>query len=101
MKEELLSHKYKTSKDYELLFELQKTQRIVCFVDVKDFKNLNEYRLQDICQTQVRTNKEVVEICTRGIAYISAFAFKKMSLKDDFISQCEKQNLEFIVPNNK
>jgi DNA-binding protein len=94
-----LSHGYITSKDYENLFELAQKQRIVCFVNVKDYKDEGGYILQDICQTQVHKTEERMEICARGIAYISAFDFREMTVKQDFIQQCEIQNLEYIEPD--
>jgi len=79
---------YKTSKDYERLFDLAKTQRIICIVDY------------DTCRDTARTNYnksqkfgESIEINGRGIGYVWAHS------KEDFIKQCEREHVEFIEPD--
>jgi len=99
MSQTKLSHGYKTSKDYGKLFELAKHQRVVCFIEHKDHDDEEGYRLQDVCQTQVFKTEESQSVSVRGIAYISALQMDDISVKEDFISQCENCNLEFIEPN--
>lgn len=90
-----LQHGYETSTDYELLFELIKTQRVVCFVPYdKDSKT------KDVCQSQAMSIDGSIDIGARGISYISAFAINGKTLKEDFIMQCQVCKLEFIEPNN-
>lgn len=95
----MLSHGYKTSRDYNKLFELIKTQRVVCFVTYKEYRDKNGYKLQDVCQSQVRNSESMVDIGVRGISYISAMDFEDRNIKDDFISQCEASELEYIEPD--
>ena len=80
----LKSFKYKTCKDYNILFELVKTQRIVCFIK----KN----NIFDIC-ANTPSNSNNIEIGVRGISYIYT------DKKEEFIKQCEDYELEFIMPN--
>jgi hypothetical protein len=93
-----LSHGYAISKDYEKLFELIKTQRVVCFVNAYG-KDEDEYQLQDVCQSQVYSYDDRADIGARGIGYINAFNYGSYSVKEDFIQQCTQSNLEYIVPN--
>ena len=83
----LKKFKYKTSKNYELLYELIKTQRIVCFVENK--------KGVDIC-ANIPGND--CDIGVRGISYIYAIGNNEQERKKDFIKQCKEYNLEFIVP---
>lgn len=97
MSEEIkyLEHNYETSKDYELLYELIKTQRVVCFVQCKD------YKVKDIAQSSAIFREEHINIGARGIGYVSAFDFEDKTIKEDFIEQCNFYDLEFIEPNKK
>ena len=88
-----LQHNYKTSTDYEKLFELIKTQRIVCFAPYR-----KDTEIQDVCQSQSTAFTDHVDIGARGISYISALAIGGRTLKEDFIFQCEAMGLEFIDP---
>lgn len=91
---EKLSKRYLTSTNYDLLFELMQDQRVVCFVNYKDYKKGEDgYILQDICQTQAVKRDTMFEISARGYSYISAFD------KEEFIEQCKTSCLEFIEPN--
>jgi hypothetical protein len=83
------SHNYKTSKDYELLFELMQTQSIVCFLDYKNRTGNNKIR--DVCKTLCTGYS--YELCVRGLAYFSAFT------KEFFIECCKEYDVEFIEPN--
>ncbi len=91
-----LIHKYKTSKDYNKLWELSKTQRIVCFVNYGDNSDI-----RDVCQTQPMGDENGGDVGARGISYISAFDFNGKSAKEYFTEQCIKKNLEFIDPDSQ
>jgi len=85
----LLKQKYETSSDYEKLYELAKTQRVVCFIE-------NE-GVQDVCQTSASSN-DPHQIGARGICYIYPMEIDDKTKKEDFIDQCIKNRLEFIIP---
>jgi hypothetical protein len=99
--ENLLSHGYSTSKDYDKLFELIKTQRVVCFVTYKDDIGKDGHKLQDICQSSVQPSDSMIDIGARGVSHITAMAIRGRTLKEDFIRQCVDRELEFIEPNTK
>ena len=96
---EKLSHNYKTSKDYNRLFELMKQHRIVCFVDYNREPTENGYMIQDICQSSIILESDSAKIGCRGVSYIDAFEYKENSVLEDFIEQCNDYNLEFIDLN--
>ncbi|MDR1007975.1 MAG: hypothetical protein LBL65_05355 [Campylobacteraceae bacterium] len=81
------SHNYKTSKDYELLFELMQTQRIVCFLDYE----IGNSEIRDVCKT-ICTGYSY-ELGVRGMGYFSVHT------KEFFIECCKAYNVEFIEPN--
>lgn len=89
MKDDKLSHGYATSKDYQRLWELVKSFRIVCFVNAGE-KREDGYQLRDVCQSSVRYREGDVGIGSRGMAYISAFS------KEEFLEQCAESDLEYI-----
>lgn len=93
---EYLSHNYKTSKDYKKLFELIKTEIIVCFVN--SYKNPDGTYMKDVCISNRKYDPEFISISARGISYIDAFEFDGLSIEDDFIQQCERIELEYIIP---
>ncbi len=87
----ILEFKYTNlSQDYELLFELMQTQRVICLVDNNE--------CTDICATRAVQDNGYFSIGARGIEYIGAFEFKDKSAKEDFIDQCKKSNIRFIEP---
>jgi len=92
---EYLKHGYKISTDYEKLFELIKTQRVVCFTPYH-----NDSKTADVCQSQSVAFTNSIDIGARGISYISALAISGRTLKEDFIKQCEESEIEYIEPNN-
>jgi len=96
----LLPFNYETSKDYEKLFELIQSQRVVCFVDYKINDNTI---IKDVCISSPINELDKynsINIGARGISYITAFDFKEdISVKEDFINQCKNTNLEFIIPD--
>ena len=75
---------YNTSRDYELLWELAKTQDLICFCDWNKQKNFF-------------TCKKV------SANLISMRPFSEFSINDNskerFLSVCKEYNLEFIIPN--
>lgn len=90
--ENILSFQYENlSQDYEKLFELMQTKRIVCFVD-------NSVGTQDICATMPVIDHNYYRIGARGIEYIGAFNFKGLTAKEDFFKQCKDLNLKFLNP---
>lgn len=96
----LLTHGYETSKDYETLFELIKTSRIVCFVD-SDCAFGGE-KIQDICQSGPSSDEAGIygiHIGARGITYVTAYGPDEALQKEKFIAQCKKLNLEYIAPS--
>lgn len=91
---DILDFKYDNlSQDYELLFELMQKQRIVCFIK-------NKEGLEEICATGRKFNKDYISIGTRGIEYISAFDYKDLTPKEDFLKQCKEYQLKFLIPGN-
>ena len=88
----ILKHPYQTSTDYKRLFELAKRFRIVCFVDYGDREN----PIRDVVQTQATEPTNMISVGSRGIGYIDAFDHALESIEEDFITQCEECNLEFI-----
>ena len=91
----LLTHKYETSRDYELLYELAKSQRIVCFVTPKGGRGV----VKDVAQTQATIREDgSLSVGARGICYIHGFAFVGKTAKEDFVDLCRGADLEFIVP---
>lgn len=76
-------HGYKTSTDYHTLYDVAHLQSVVCFVDY--------HECRDIAATIVFS--DVIEISARGIGYIYATS------KSEFAAQCEKLNVEFILPD--
>ena len=85
-----LDFEYKTSTDYNRLYELIQNQRIVCFIQDDKRKN--------VCASPLIFNESSINIGVPGISYISAFDFKEMTMKEDFIQQCKSCNLEFLDP---
>lgn len=80
---------YEISKDYRQLFELAKTQSIVCILDYLVFEDGTACR--DVVQT-ISDGFEV-QVCERGICFISEHHVEM------FVERCDDKNLEFIVPN--
>ena len=86
-----LKHRYKTSTDYERLYDLAQSQRIVCFVDYMTHR--------DVAQTQaIRREGDEVDVAARGISYVQGYQFEENTAKETFIEGCKSSNLEFIFP---
>ena len=96
---ERLNFKYDTSKNYEKLFELIQTQRIICIVIYSENINKDkQIELRDICSSSVLKSDSSINIGCRGTGYITAMEFDGKSLKEDFIRQCQDYKLEYIDP---
>lgn len=76
---------YETSRDYELLAQLMQSQSVICIVDCYGGE------CRDIGKT-IFTPTNTWQICARGICYIYQWS------KDAFVRQCERANVEFIIP---
>jgi len=94
-----LNFDYNTSKDYNKLYDLIQTQRIVCIVTYSD-KLLNDktIELRDICSSGVFFDNENINIGCRGTGFVTAFPFDGNSAKEEFLKQCKHYKLEFIDP---
>lgn len=79
---------YKMSRDYAMLWELAKTQSVVCVCDY----GLTYPKCRDVAQTISHDEKPFVAICARGIEYVSA------ETVGDFVKRCRRGNVEFVVP---
>jgi hypothetical protein len=93
----LLEQQYETSKDYDTLYYLVKVSRIVCFVNYGEAFVGGEYdgfQIRDVCQSNVRFTEydNNIDIGCRGYSYIYA------RNKEDFIKQCIKKDLTYIIP---
>ena len=77
---------YETSRDYKALFDLMTKSSVVCVVD---------YGSSGDCRDVAHTlyHDGVYQVSARGISYVYAETI------DGFISQCERNNVEFIPPN--
>ena len=86
-----------TSNNYEMLFELIKTQRVICYVDYNRFSQHriigDDEPIWDICEAQFRTDGDsFYELLSRGHCY---FYTKS---KDKFIEKCKKYQVSFVLP---
>jgi hypothetical protein len=70
---------YKTSKDYELLFQLMQKSSIICIIDARDI-------------AQAIYSNESYRIFAKATNYVWE------ENKDHFIRECVKYNVEFIEP---
>lgn len=80
---------YRTSKDYQRLARLAKHCSIICIVDYKAGPD-GDMVIRDVAQTLCHS--ETIQISARGICYVYSFG------AHDFVKQCERLNVEFIVP---
>lgn len=78
-------HGYSVSKDYSLLYEMAKCESIICLVDYY-------VNCRDIGHTIYDTVSGSIQVSARGISYIWADNLEQ------FITQCQAMNLEFIIP---
>ena len=82
---------YEFSSDYEQLWELAQRQSVACVVSFSGrLISGAPYDSRDICQT-IRTPGSL-SVSVKGCTYISASKLK------DFVAQCERCKLEWIVP---
>ena len=97
---ERLDFKYKISKDYERLYDLIQTQRVICIVTYSDkIRDGAEVEMRDICSSSALLGDNSINIGCRGTSYVTAMEFDGMSIKEDFIKQCEHYHLEYIEPD--
>jgi len=84
---------YNTSRDYERLIELARTQSIICIVDYESaVPGLKAIR--DVARTTwMCRDNAAPDVSARGIGYIDGFT------RNGFIGQCWRSNLEFIEPD--
>lgn len=94
--EKYLEHNYETSQDYELLYELMQTQRIICLVEPIHYEGC-----VDVADTSPEFNKDFISIGARGVSYLTAHNYNGENVKDKFIEQCKKLNLKFLPPMKK
>lgn len=95
---------YTLSKDYEKLYQLVKSgETVVCFVD---HRWVDGEISRDICKCTYSAEYEDFVFGVRGTQYGGVYSF---SLEDPgnwdeekklFLSECQRMNVEWIVPNN-
>ena len=89
---------YKTSNDYQKLFELLcEGQTIICIVDQYSAGMLTDNRT--ICKAN-RFDEFDINFSTPGVGYISINSYHKDKYSSEiecFIEKCNKMNVEFIV----
>lgn len=82
-----MQNHYLTSKDYEELVRLLNDgMKIICFVDYD-----SEHGIVDVAKASMQG--DWLDVGVRGICYFSA------NTQDEFVRDCCKHNLEWIVPN--
>lgn len=85
-------YNYNTSRDYELLWELAKTQEdIIC---TYDSISLSEYKNKSVCVLKKILDSNIITMFPLGDFILGNDLDKKC-----FLETCEKYNLEFILPN--
>ena len=82
--------KYKTSRDYSLLWDLAQDQSIVCVVDYRFGPADEGPACRDVCHTL--KPGYFLEVSARGIGYVTAANIS------EFTQQCESLNLEWFPP---
>ena len=92
---------YKLSKDYFQLFQLLCSEKeIACYVDYQFRAHVGKFPpCRDICKAKRRSQFDI-SFGSRGIEYgsISTFERNKGNEFDLFKIECERMNLEFILP---
>lgn len=83
---------YRVSRDYEALWRLAHSQSVVCVVDYNFRPTDTRPPCRDVCQTITWKNGDGVACAARGMTYVES------DQRSEFISQCKKANLEFLVP---
>jgi len=85
---------YDISDDYERLYDLIVSgYEIVGFIQNHKELTLCEITCRDINGTLI------IDVRSYNKHYIDLFTKKDVSIKDDFIDQCEKQGVKYIVPD--
>lgn len=80
-------HGYSVSRDHDALYDMAQSKSLVCFVDY--------HECRDVACTLVRRNSygTETEIGARGLTYIAGKS------REEFVMQCRRYNVEFILPN--
>jgi hypothetical protein len=78
---------YKTSRSFDVLWDLAKNQSIICLCKMRDANH------KEICRT-IWTDS-LVEISARGTCYVCAATLEK------FIEQCELYKIEWVLPETQ
>lgn len=88
----LETNRYKTSRDYDRLYELAQETSVICIVDY----NWRDGAIsRDIASTIcLGGDEKTIQISCRGICYIGP----AYDGKETFIRHCAKYNVEFIEP---
>jgi hypothetical protein len=83
-----VDHGYETSRDHDALYDAAQKQSVVCFVDY--------HECRDVACTLVRRNSygTETELGVRGMTYIAGMN------REEFVMQCRRHNVEFILPNS-
>lgn len=85
-------HQYRSSRDYERLWELLQHQPIVCIADWKDFGHVkDDPPRRDICSTNWSPRMGATINC-RGVTYAMGENLA------EFSKECKSQDIEFIEP---
>ena len=86
------SNRYKTSRDYERLWELAKETSVICIVDY----NWHDGKVSRDIAATVCLNQDpaTIQISCRGICYVGP----SYDGKETFNRHCAKYNVEFIEP---
>ena len=85
----LTNHRYKTSRDYDRLFELAQETSVICIVN---YQWHDGEVSRDIAATH--HNGRSGQISCRGVCYVGPWD----NDKETFIRHCAKYNVEFIEP---
>lgn len=78
---------YPTSKDYCLLIDLARKQQVICLVENGQSVARTLYLANDL--------EEIFSIGVPGTGYVYACG------ADDFITQCHRFNIEFLIPEGE
>ena len=95
MSEEYLISSYNKSKNYEMLFELIKVHKIICFVKLENDDDFH------ICESQKQKTSKFINIGVFGTTFISLQNKDSNVLKAEFLELCNTYELEFLQPISK
>jgi hypothetical protein len=97
-KQKLLIDETKLSNDYDRLFNLIKEDQyeVICFIKYSENMVRKDICLARYLSAEENCDHERATIGARGIAYIDAFPFNKMSTEEDFKQQCVASDVWFL-----